>query len=83
MTSDTFARVKHIIAKNLDIPVEKIEEDARLVDLGVDSLDALELIFEIEEEFKVTVPDERLPELETVRAVCEKIEALQATGPIS
>jgi acyl carrier protein len=83
MTSDTLARVQCIIAKYLDIPVEKVEEDARLVDLGVDSLDALELIFEIEEEFKVTVPEERLPELETVRAVCEKVEALQASGPVS
>ena len=40
-------------------------------------LGALELVFEIEERFKVKVPDERIPEFRTVRAVCDGIEALQ------
>lgn len=83
MSNDTYERVRQIIAKYLDIAVQRIEPDSPLADLGVDSLAALELVFEIEEEFKVTVPDERLPELATVKAVCERIEALQGTGPVS
>ena len=78
MTSETYARVQRILAKRLAIPVESIEADAKLTDLGVDSLAALELIFELEEEFEVSVPDERLSELGTVRAICDGIEALQS-----
>src|SRR5205085_2881003 len=71
MTADTFQRVSRIISKYLDLPVEKIEEDSRLEDLGVDSLGALELIFEFEEEFKIAVPNERAADFTTVRAVCD------------
>lgn len=78
MTPDTYARVQRILAKRLAIPAESIAADAKLQDLGVDSLAALELVFELEEEFKVSVPDERLPELGTVRAICDGIEALQS-----
>ena len=76
---DTFSRVSHILARYLSIPAEDVREDSRLEeDLGLDSLGALEVIFEIEEEFKIKVPDERLDAFPTVRAVCDRIEALQA-----
>jgi acyl carrier protein len=45
--------------------------------LGLDSLGALELVFEIEEEFKVKVPDDQIRDLRTVRAVCDGVEALR------
>lgn len=77
MTADTFERVRRIIAGYLDLPPESVGEDSTLEALGLDSLGALELVFEIEEEFKVSVPDERLAEFTTVRAVGDGIEALQ------
>ena len=77
MTADTLARVRQIIAKYLDIPEDRIQDDSRLEELGVDSLGALELVFEIEEEFKIAVPNERAAEFTTVRAVCEGIETQQ------
>ena len=77
MTTDTFEGVRGLIAGYLKIPLESIGVDSKLDDLGLDSLGALELVFEIEERFKVKVPDEKIPEFRTVRAVCDGIEALR------
>lgn len=82
MNPDTFARVRKILAQHLQVPEETITESSSLADLGLDSLGALEFVFDVEEEFEVAVPDERLPELGTVTAVCEGIDALLAArGP--
>ncbi len=79
--TETFDRVRRIIARFRSLPLETVEEDSRLQeDLELDSLDALDLIFEIEEEFKVSVPDDQVGEFRTVRAVCDGIEALQNTA---
>ncbi len=79
MAPETFARVRTLIARYLKIAPETIGEDSSLEELGLDSLGALELVFEVEAEFDVKVPDERIPEFRTVRAVCDGIEALRAT----
>jgi len=82
MSSDTFIRVRRIIASYLGTPEEAVAEESRLQDLGVDSLSALELIFLMEEEFGVSVPDHRVADFTTVRDVCAGIEALRApVGP--
>lgn len=77
MSSDTFERVRRLVARYLNVAADSVGEDSRLADLGLDSLGALELVFEIEEEFKVNVPDERIRDFTTVRAVCDGIETLQ------
>lgn len=77
MMTDTLERVRRLLAGYLKIPAESIAEDSKLDELGLDSLGALELVFEIEEEFKIKVPDEKIPEFRTVRAVCDGIEALR------
>ena len=84
MTPETLARVRGIIAAYLHVAEEQVGADVPLESLGLDSLGALELVFEIEEAFGISVPDERIPELKTVRAVCDGIEALQkASAPAS
>jgi len=77
MMTDTLERVRRLLAGYLKIPPETIGEDSKLDELGLDSLGGLELVFEIEEEFRIKVPDEKIPEFRTVRAVCEGIEALR------
>lgn len=77
MTPETLERVRRLIAGYLKVSPETIGEDSKLEELGLDSLGALELVFEIEEEFKIKVPDDRIPELRTVRAVCDGVEALR------
>ena len=79
MQSETFERVRRAISGYLRIPPESIGEDSSLEELGLDSLGALELVFEIEEEFSVKVPDDRIPGLRTVRDVCDGVEELRGS----
>ena len=80
MTEDTFERVRHSVAKHLGISPDRVEADSNLAELGLDSLGALELIFDLEEDFKIAVPTERAKEFTTVRAVCDGIESLRAAS---
>jgi acyl carrier protein len=62
-----FEKVRAIIAKQLDIPEENITEETRLIDdLKADSLDVVELIMDLEQEFNVEIPDDELPNIRTV-----------------
>ncbi|NLN50261.1 MAG: acyl carrier protein [Acholeplasmataceae bacterium] len=63
----TFEKVKQIILNELNINEDKITNEARLQeDLGADSLDAVELIMSIEDEFNIQVSDEMAAEIKTV-----------------
>ena len=56
-----------LIAKQLDIDVESIHADSRLIeDLKADSLDVVELVMDLEQEYGVQIPDEELPKIQTV-----------------
>jgi len=70
--------VRQLLATFLKLPLARLQPDTRLDELGVDSLAAVELIFEIEERFGVRVPSERAAEFRSVRAIAEGVRALQA-----
>jgi len=55
----TLAKLQSIFAKKFSIPKESVIPDTSLEDLGLDSLDALEVFFDIEEEFHICIPQER------------------------
>ncbi len=60
-------RVKEIIAENLGVDSEKVKEEASFVDdLDADSLDQVELILALEEEFDCTIPEEDASKITTV-----------------
>ena len=62
-----FEKVRDIIAKQLDIDPAIIAMDSKLIDdLKADSLDIVELIMDLEQEFGVEIPDEELPKVQTV-----------------
>ncbi len=71
-----------IIAKEANIDVGKITLDSTLKDLEIASLDAVQIIFEIEDHFKITLPD-RDPNFDTesVRGLVEAVEKLVAEKP--
>jgi len=48
--------VRSIIAKSLNIPVERLTPDTRLDELGAESLDVIEIVFGLEEKFDITIP---------------------------
>ncbi len=69
-------RVKKIIAEQLSVESDKITPDARFVDdLGADSLDTVELVMALEEEFEIDIPDEEAEKIVTFRDVLGYIEA--------
>lgn len=75
---EMFEKVKEILAKQLRIDAAKITEDSRIKnDLGADSLDILQLLMTIEEEYNVQIPDEQLATFETVKDVVNYLESLK------
>ena len=60
-------RVKEIIAKELEVEVKQLTPGAKFIeDLGADSLDIVELVMALEEEFGLDIPDEEADKLKTV-----------------
>lgn len=67
--------IKRIIAEQLGMDVEEIRNDLSYVDdLGADSLDIVELIMSLEEEFEVEVPDEDAEKLLTVQDTLDYVQ---------
>ena len=60
-------RVKEIIAKELEVEAKQLTAEAKFIeDLGADSLDIVELVMAVEEEFGIDIPDEDADKLKTV-----------------
>ncbi len=61
-------RVKKIVAEQLGVKEEEVKTDASFVeDLGADSLDTVELVMALEEEFETEIPDEEAEQITTVQ----------------
>ena len=60
------------------VPVEDIKPNTTFEELGFDSLDGLNLIFELEEEFDLVIPDDKVQSMRSVSQVIEGIESLLA-----
>jgi acyl carrier protein len=75
---ELFQKMKKLIADKLEIEEGKISLDASFrQDLGADSLDTYELVYAIEEEMGISIPDEKANEFETVRDAYEYIKSQQ------
>ena len=69
-------KVKAILAEQFDVEEDKITADTDLQeDLGADSLDVVDLLMSIEDEFEVEVPDAEIENIKTVGALVSYIEA--------
>lgn len=76
---ELFNKIQKLIAEKLEIDESKITLDSSFRgDLGADSLDTYELVYAIEEELGVSIPDDKANEFETVRDAYEFIKAAQA-----
>ena len=72
----TFDKVKEIIIDKLGVEEEKISSEASFVDdLGADSLDTVELIMQLEEEFGIKIPDEDAEKITTVQAAIDYLDS--------
>lgn len=71
-----FDKVKEIIIDQLDADENDVVADASITDdLGADSLDVVDLVMSIEEEFDIEVPDEEVANMKTVGDIVKYIEA--------
>lgn len=73
-------RVKKIVVEQLGVTQDQVTADASFVDdLGADSLDTVELVMALEEEFDAEIPDDEAEKITTVKQAVEFIEANAST----
>lgn len=74
MNQEIFNRVKKVVEEQLSVEPDEITPDASFAnDLGADSLDTVELVMALEEEFKIEIPDEAAEKIATVGDAVEHI----------
>jgi acyl carrier protein len=74
MSEELTKKVIQIIADTQRMPVDKITPDSTFQELGIDSLDGINILFALENEFNINIPDDAA---QTIRSVREMIEGVQ------
>jgi len=80
MNKEIFERVKKIVVEQLEVEAEAVKPESNFAnDLNADSLDTVELVMALEEEFDIEIPDEAAEQIATVQAavdyISNKVEA--------
>ena len=71
-----FDEVREILAEQLDVDKDSIEMNSKLAeDLGADSLDAIDIVMTIEDQYAIEVPDENIENIKTVEDIVSFIES--------
>ena len=71
----TLEIVREIIANQLSVKPEDVKDDSNIAeDLGADSLDLVEILMALEDEFGISIPDEAIPQIKTIKDVVAFIE---------
>ena len=78
MPDDMTARVLKVIATSKRIPLEQVTVDSDFAQLGIDSMDAVEILFGLENEFDISIPDDEVRHVRNVRQMVEGVEKLVA-----
>jgi len=69
-------RVIKVIAKSQRIPLEKVSIDSSFEDLGIDSMDSINILFDLEGEFDIQINDEQTKQIPRVREIVEGVTLL-------
>jgi len=78
MSDELIQRVLKVIATSKRIPLETVTIDSEFQQLGIDSMDAVEILFALENEFDINIPDDEVRQVRNVRQMCEGVEKLVA-----
>ncbi len=83
MSDELIQRVIKVIATTKRIPVESVTIDSEFVQLGIDSMDAVEILFAMENEFDLSIPDDEVRSIRGIRQMCVGVERLLAAKSAS
>jgi acyl carrier protein len=78
MSDELIQRVLKVIATSRRIPLETVTIDAEFQQLAIDSMDAVEILFALENEFDISIPDDEVRTVRNVRQICEGVDKLVA-----
>jgi acyl carrier protein len=78
MSDELIQRVLKCIATSKRIPLEQVTIDSEFQQLGIDSMDAVEILFALENEFDISIPDDEVRTVRNVRQMSEGVEKLVA-----
>jgi acyl carrier protein len=78
MSEELIQRVLKTITASKKLPPDKATIDSEFLELGIDSMDAVEILFALENEFDVNIPDDAVREVRNVRQMCEGVAKLVA-----
>ena len=68
-------KVKELVAEQLGVSKESVTLESNIIeDLGADSLDVIEMLMTLEEEFGISIPDDKINQIKTVGQIVELIE---------
>jgi len=79
----TLSKIQSMLAKEYGIPLERLDPEQPLADLGIDSLTTIEFMFKLEDEFSISLSEER-GTLSTVRDIADLVDAVRhkTAGPV-
>jgi acyl carrier protein len=81
MSAEILERVKKIVVEQLEVDIDDVKPESSFTnDLGADSLDTVELVMALEEEFEIEIPDEAAQQIDTVGKAVEHISQKLATA---
>jgi acyl carrier protein len=78
MSDELIQRVLKVIATSKRIPLETVTIDSEFEQIGIDSMDAVEILFALENEFDISIPDDEVRQVRNVRQMCEGVARLVA-----
>jgi acyl carrier protein len=76
MPSNVTEEVLGVIAETQRIPRETITLDSRFEELGMDSMDAVNILFALEEKFDITIPDEAAKQIRSIREMVDGVQRM-------
>jgi len=80
MSEELTRRILKVIADSQKLPLEKVTIDSTFEELGIDSLDGVNILFALENEFNISIPDEGVQSLRTVRQMVDALEKVIPGG---
>jgi len=80
MSQELIQRVITVIATTQKLPPERVTLDSTFEELGIDSLDGVNILFALENEFNINIPDDKVEGVRSVRQMVESLEKVVGVG---